>query len=72
MSDKENAGVSSSAIKFCDPRCEHAVFPEDLDIDGSKSCRTFSALWCSKLEDYVTRNAPCRVRFGKRRPKSSW
>ncbi len=73
-SDKQedNAGVGSSRILFCDPRCEFASFPKEGDIDGAGSCRTFAALWCSKLEEYVTRNAPCRARFGKRRPKSNW
>ncbi|MFO7891740.1 MAG: hypothetical protein R6V04_15535 [bacterium] len=70
--DDKNAGVESSNITFCTPRCEHAHFPEDIDIDGSKSCHTFSALWCDILEEYVTRNAPCPVKFGKRRPKSNW
>ena len=69
---KENAGVTSSNILFCDLRCEHASFPKDEDIDGSGSCRTFSALWCELLKEYVTKNAPCRARFGKRRPKSNW
>ena len=72
MEHKENAGVTSSRIPFCDPRCEHAAFPEDKDIDGSGSCRTFSALWCNEIEEYVTRNAPCSIKFGKRRPKSNW
>ena len=70
--DKENAGVTSSKILFCDYHCPHADFPKDQDIDGSGSCRTFAAIWCSKLEEYVTKNAPCRARFGKRRPKSTW
>jgi hypothetical protein len=69
---KENAGVTSSKIKFCDIRCEHASFPKEEDIDGSKSCRTFAALWCDLLEHYVTKNAPCAVQFGKRRPKTDF
>lgn len=68
----ENAGVTSSKIKFCDIRCEHASFPKDEDIDGSKSCRTFAALWCGLLKQYVTKNAPCAVQFGKRRPKTGF
>ncbi|MEJ2634446.1 MAG: hypothetical protein P8184_04030 [Calditrichia bacterium] len=74
MDDKNdfNAGVSSSRIKFCDMRCEHASFPKDRDIDGSGSCRTYLALWCNQLNEYVTKNAPCSVIFGKRRPKTSW
>lgn len=74
MSNKkaENAGVGTSKIKFCDLRCEFARFPKDDDVDGSRSCRTYMALWCTQLNEYVTKNAPCAVQFGKRRPKSSW
>jgi hypothetical protein len=74
MSNKRdfNAGVSTSLIKFCDLRCEFAKFPEAADIDGSKSCQTYLAIWCTKLKSYVTKNAPCAVQFGRRRPKTSW
>ncbi len=65
-----NAGVTSSRIKFCDLKCEFAEFPKQEHIDGSKSCRTFAALWCKQLERIVTKNAPCAVLFGQRRPKS--
>jgi len=68
----ENAGVGSSKISFCDFHCPHASFPKDGDIDGSKSCRTFAAVWCEQLQEYVTKNAPCPVKFGKRRPKANW
>jgi len=67
-----NAGVRSSHIKFCDMRCEYARFPKDEDIDGSRSCQTYLAIWCEKLQEYVTKNAPCAVQFGKRRPKTGW
>lgn len=68
---KQNAGVTSSKIKFCDLKCEHAAFPDQVDVDGAKSCRTFAALWCRELEKLVTKNAPCAVVFGQRRPKSN-
>lgn len=68
MSD--NAGVSSSRIKFCDMRCPQAQFPREEGIDGSRTCRTFLAIWCQQLQKYVTKNAPCEVEFGARRPKS--
>jgi hypothetical protein len=68
----ENAGVTSSKIKFCDMRCEHAEFAKDEAIDGSGSCRTFMALWCSQLQKHVTKNAPCEVIFGARRPKTGF
>jgi hypothetical protein len=69
---EENAGVSSSSIKFCDLKCEHADFARENALDGSGSCRTFLALWCKKLEKHVTKNAPCEVLFGARRPKSQF
>jgi hypothetical protein len=67
-----NAGVNSSKIKFCDLRCESASFPEETALDGSGSCRTFIALWCNQLQKYVTKNSPCEVIFGARRPKSNF
>jgi hypothetical protein len=69
---KENAGVTSSNIKFCDLRCEHAESAKAEAIDGSKSCRTFQALWCNQLNKHVTKNAPCEVIFGARRPKTGF
>ena len=68
----KNAGLSNSKIKFCDLRCEFAEFPKEEAIDGTKSCRTFVALWCKQLKKYVTKNAPCEVLFGSRRPKSKF
>ena len=71
MSD-DNAGVTSAKIKFCDIRCQHASFPKDAAIDGAGSCRTFAALWCDILKEYVAKNSPCAVQFGKRRPKTGF
>jgi hypothetical protein len=68
----KNAGVNTSKIKFCDLRCDMAEFAKEDAIDGSKSCRTFMALWCNQLKKHVTKNAPCEVIFGARRPKSSF
>ncbi|MDZ7263244.1 MAG: hypothetical protein ONB16_01575 [candidate division KSB1 bacterium] len=68
----DNAGVTSSRIKFCDLKCEHASFPHETGVDGSQSCRTFAALWCKLLEHYVTKNAPCAAQFGARRPKTGF
>ena len=69
--DKQNAGVTSSNIKFCDLHCEHAEFPTEKHLDGSNSCRTFAALWCKQLQKLVTKNAPCAVLYGQKRPKSN-
>jgi hypothetical protein len=70
--DPPNAGVGSARIPFCDFRCPQAEFPKDDDIDGAGSCRTFAAVWCRELKQYTTKNAPCAVMFGKRRPKCRW
>ena len=67
-----NAGINNSKIKFCDLKCEYAKFPEERAIDGTGSCNTFIGLWCDKLEKYVTKNAPCELLFGARRPKSKF
>ncbi|HOC89142.1 MAG TPA: hypothetical protein PLO28_04580 [bacterium] len=69
--DEKNAGVTTSRIKFCDLRCEHASFPTEEHLDGATSCRTFAALWCKELQQIVTKNAPCALLFGSRRPKSN-
>lgn len=47
--------------KWCDLMCEFADFPRSDSIDGSRSCRTFQALWCKKLDKHVTKNATCQA-----------
>ncbi len=71
MNDDSNAGVTSSRITFCDLRCEHAAFAREEHLDGANSCRTFAALWCNALQQIVSKNAPCAVQFGQRRPKAN-
>ena len=51
----------SKAIKWCDLNCKNAQFPEAGAVDGSGSCRTFSALYCKKLKRLVMKNAPCQA-----------
>jgi len=68
----ENAGVTTHKIKWCDMRCEDADFAKVDALDGSGSCRTFQSLWCGKLEKHVTKNAPCEILFGKRRPTTGF
>ncbi len=45
--------------KWCDMHCEHAEFPKKSALDGSKSCMTFSAIYCKLLDKHVAKNAPC-------------
>ncbi|GBE30504.1 MAG TPA: hypothetical protein ENH10_01450 [Bacteroidetes bacterium] len=67
----DNAGVGEGQIKWCTMDCEQANWPKD-NIDGAKSCRTFNAIYCATLEQHVTRNTPCAVEHGARRPKPNW
>ncbi len=46
-------------IKFCDLECKYASFPDKLS-DGSKTCRTFVALYCKKMKRLVYKNASCK------------
>ena len=62
----QKAGANHGRLKWCDPRCEFADFAKVEALDGS--CHTFQSLWCGKLEQHVTKNAPCVAVFGNRRP----
>ncbi len=65
-----NAGVTTHKLKFCDLRCKSADFAKTEALDGS--CHTFQSLWCKQLKKHVTKNAPCEVVFGKRRPTTGF
>ena len=47
-------------MEFCDLKCVYASFPGEAAVDGAGSCRTFSALYCSKKKTYVHKNMPCK------------
>lgn len=47
-------------MQFCDLECKYAEFPKDDAVDGSRSCRTFVALYCKKKKSLVHKNAPCK------------
>jgi hypothetical protein len=66
----KNVGITTHKIKWCDLRCEDADFAKVDALDGS--CRTFLSLWCNKLKKHVTKNAPCEVLFGKKRPTTGF
>ena len=46
---------------FCDMGFEYADWPRDDALDGSGSCRTFSAIHCKKLNRVVHKNGPCQA-----------
>jgi hypothetical protein len=47
-------------MDFCDLSCKYASFPTSEAVDGSRSCRTFIALYCKKRRSLVHKNLPCR------------
>ncbi len=57
-------------MKFCDLKCPYADFPRRDAVDGSGSCRTFAALYCSLLKRLVHKNAPCRVPAEEKKSKA--
>ena len=46
-------------MDFCDLECEYASFPDSDSVDGSRSCRTFVALYCRRKKQLVHKNLPC-------------
>jgi len=53
-------------IEFCDLECKYARFPKSDAVDGSRSCRSFIALHCSRRKKLVHKNLPCRDKVGKK------
>lgn len=37
-----------ATMEFCDMDCMYATFPTSDAVDGSRSCRTFVALYCKR------------------------
>jgi hypothetical protein len=45
-------------MKFCDLKCVHASAPKD-EMDGARSCMTFTALWCDLYDIHVMKSQRC-------------
>ena len=61
---KKNKGVNvggetEALLGFCDLMCKYAETPKETGVDGSGSCRTFVALYCSVKKSLVHKNMPC-------------
>ncbi|MBW1782711.1 MAG: hypothetical protein JRL30_18470 [Deltaproteobacteria bacterium] len=54
-------------MEFCDLNCEYATWPEDGSLDGSGSCRTFQAVYCTKKARHVHKNMPCHEKQKKKK-----
>jgi len=59
---KKNKPENDPYPAWCSLNCPHAELPREAAIDGSGSCRTFSALYCTELKRYVFKNSPCAAR----------
>jgi len=55
-------------MEFCDLNCEYATWPRDEGLDGSGSCRTFQAIYCTKKARHVHKNMPCPDKRKKTAP----
>jgi len=51
---------------FCDLNCEYATWPKGDSLDGSGSCRTFQAIYCTKKERHIHKHIPCSEKSNKR------
>lgn len=45
-------------MQFCDLRCIHAQAPKK-EMDGARSCMTFTAIWCELFKRHVMKSQPC-------------
>jgi len=52
-------------MKFCDMTCKYAKWPNNDSIDGSRSCRTYQAIFCTKKKHLVYKNSICTEKKGK-------
>jgi hypothetical protein len=55
-------------MEFCDLNCEYAAWPKEKDLDGSGSCRTFQAIYCTQKKQHVHKNMPCADKKKKTSP----
>jgi hypothetical protein len=53
-------------MHFCDLNCKYASFPDSSAVDGSRSCRTFIALYCARRKTLVHKNLPCADKVSSR------
>ncbi len=57
----------TKTVHFCDLDCVYAKFPDSDSVDGSRSCRTFVALYCARRKKLVHKNLPCNEKKAKKR-----
>ncbi len=55
----------TSSRFFCDLKCVYASAPRE-EMDGSRSCMTFTAIWCDLHQRHVMKSQPCSRREERR------
>jgi hypothetical protein len=63
--------MAGNLFNFCDLLCKYAKTPDEESLDGSGSCRTFIALYCTKKKSLVHKNMPCKDKQAKTIGKTS-
>lgn len=58
-------------MEFCDLNCCFASWPEQVSLDGSGSCRTFQAVYCTKKKRHVHKNMPCAEKQKTEEPEGA-
>ena len=61
--------MTRNLFNFCDLLCKYAETPKEEGIDGSGSCHTFIALYCTKRNLLFTRT--CHARINVQKPVKS-
>jgi hypothetical protein len=51
---------------FCDLSCRYASAPNDEGLDGSRSCMTFTAIYCTKKKLLAQKSMPCPLKQSRR------
>jgi len=57
-------------MKFCDLKCAHAAVAKS-EMDGGRSCMTFTAIYCELHERHVMKAQPCPDRVERDGKKTS-
>ena len=59
-------------MQFCDLKCAYASAPKE-EMDGSRSCMTFTAIWCELFGRHVMKSQPCSEKkkrsFERKKPE---
>ena len=52
-------------MQFCDLKCVYASAPKE-EMDGARSCMTFTAIWCELFDRHVSKSQPCKEKKERR------